>query len=199
MDTLEFIATRYQIDLKKASSPIAIPKSRFDDLGNLIKDLKMKVGIEVGIYKGEFTACLAKKAPKTKIIGLDSWTVYEGYKDDVKNDLHTAQEAAVKNTKDYPNVELIKGWSDEVVNRFKDGSLDFVFIDANHSYEYVVADIAAWSKKVKKGGLVMGHDYKDDKKHALGAKAAVDGWCSSYDIKPLFTWTDKTPSWMYVK
>jgi predicted O-methyltransferase YrrM len=199
MDTLQFITNRYHLDLKKAVSPIVLPQSRWHDLGHLINDLDFKIGIEVGVFKGKFTACLAKRAPNTKIIGLDSWAVYEGYKDDVENSLAQAQKEAIKTTKELPNIELIKGWSDEVVNRFEDESLDFVYIDANHSYEFVVADIAAWSKKVRKGGLVMGHDYKDDKKHAYGAKAAADGWCSSYNIKPLFIWTDNTPSWMYIK
>lgn len=40
----------------------------------------------------------------------------------------------------------------------KDGSLDFVFIDADHSYDGALADINAWTPKVRKGGMVAGHD-----------------------------------------
>lgn len=39
-----------------------------------------------------------------------------------------------------------------------DNSLDFVFIDADHSYEATMADIMAWTPKVRKGGLISGHD-----------------------------------------
>lgn len=42
---------------------------------------------------------------------------------------------------------------------FDDESVDFVFIDADHSYEAVKADIAVWFPKVKKGGFIGGHDY----------------------------------------
>jgi len=40
-----------------------------------------------------------------------------------------------------------------------DASLDFVFIDADHSYEGVRDDIADWTPKVRAGGWVMGHDF----------------------------------------
>jgi len=42
---------------------------------------------------------------------------------------------------------------------FDDASLDFVFIDAEHSYESVAADISAWWPKLKPGGFLLGHDY----------------------------------------
>jgi hypothetical protein len=42
---------------------------------------------------------------------------------------------------------------------FEDNSLDFVYIDANHTYEGVKEDIKYWYPKVKPGGLLLGHDY----------------------------------------
>jgi hypothetical protein len=47
----------------------------------------------------------------------------------------------------------------EAVNSFEDESLDFVFIDANHKYEYVKADLEAWYPKVRQGGIIAGDDY----------------------------------------
>ena len=49
--------------------------------------------------------------------------------------------------------------STEASKLYADNSLDFVFIDANHSYEFVKDDINAWYPKVKKGGILAGHDY----------------------------------------
>lgn len=43
---------------------------------------------------------------------------------------------------------------------FENESIDFVFIDASHDYDNVVADINAWYPKVKKGGYIAGHDYE---------------------------------------
>jgi len=57
----------------------------------------------------------------------------------------------------------------------KDNSLDFVFLDANHTYESVREDIELWTPKVRVGGLISGHDYggKMDKKGVWGVSKAV--------------------------
>jgi predicted O-methyltransferase YrrM len=47
----------------------------------------------------------------------------------------------------------------EAAATYEDSSLDFVFIDADHSYESVREDIIAWWPKVKAGGIISGHDY----------------------------------------
>lgn len=200
MDTLDFIIKRYAVDLNVDQFPIKLPQSRWHDMGRLFNDLGFKKGVELGVYRGRFTATIARRAPNLELIGVDAWTVYPGYKDYVVSDLENeAYLDAVRRTEIFPKVKLIKGWSMDVVKQFDDESLDFVFIDANHDYEYVVEDIAAWSKKVRKGGLVMGHDYFKTRRCNFGVIEAVNGWCSAYNVKPLFVWNDQCPSWMYVK
>lgn len=49
----------------------------------------------------------------------------------------------------------------EAARNFADGSLDVVWIDADHSYEAVLADIAAWWPKVRPGGWIGGDDYSE--------------------------------------
>ena len=51
--------------------------------------------------------------------------------------------------------------SSEVVSQFEDESLDVVFIDLTHTYESVKEDIGLWLPKVKRGGILSGHDYED--------------------------------------
>lgn len=63
--------------------------------------------------------------------------------------------------------ETIEGDSVEAAQQVADESCDFVFVDAAHEYEPVIADLAAWWPKVKKGGIIAGHDYP----HAPVAKA----------------------------
>ena len=97
----------------------------------------------------------------------------------------------------------------DIVKTFEDGSLDFVYIDGNHYFEYVVQDIAFWSKKVRKGGIVSGHDYihkrAPTKSHVI---QAVNGYVDSYKINPWFLIgsqakvpgeiRDNSRSWMWV-
>lgn len=64
----------------------------------------------------------------------------------------------------------IKSKSNIAASKFEDKSLDFVFIDASHDYGSVKADILAWYPKVKKGGILSGHDYPGFE----GVRKAVD-------------------------
>jgi hypothetical protein len=54
---------------------------------------------------------------------------------------------------------MVRATSEIAADMFNDNSLDFVYIDANHAYDYVVQDIELWYPKVKKGGFICGHDY----------------------------------------
>lgn len=199
MDTLDFIVKRYNLDLTQPN-PIQIPASRWHDLGHMLTDLGFKNAAEIGVYKGKFTAALAKRAPNMKIYAIDAWTSYDGYNDYCKEDLENeAYWETVRKTHDKPNVKLIKGWSTDVAKNFADNSLDYIFIDANHQYEFVVEDLKAWVPKVKKGGIVMGHDYFKMTKLNFGVIPAVNGWVETHHIKHLFVWKDNVPSWMFIK
>ena len=59
-------------------------------------------------------------------------------------------------------MEVIKGDSADSAAAFADESVDFVFIDADHSYAGISRDITAWLPKVKRGGVLAGHDYHSD-------------------------------------
>lgn len=59
----------------------------------------------------------------------------------------------------------------KAASQYSDESLDFVFVDASHDYESVRNDLWTWYPKVKKGGLMAGHDYSEN---CLGVKLAVD-------------------------
>jgi len=70
----------------------------------------------------------------------------------------------------------IREWSPKAADYFKDNSLDFVYIDAEHTYEAVKLDMPAWWKKVKIGGILAGHDYGWPT-----VKRAVDEFVAEYN------------------
>jgi len=57
--------------------------------------------------------------------------------------------------------------SELAIDIFKDESLDLAFIDAAHSYEYVSIDIPGWLPKVRKGGILCGHDADEEHQDVL--------------------------------
>ena len=59
----------------------------------------------------------------------------------------------------YRNYGKIKMKSEEVVDLFKDDFIDMIYIDGDHRYDYVINDIKLWLPKIKKGGIIAGHDY----------------------------------------
>ena len=87
--------------------------------------------------------------------------------------------------KDNQRVNIIIEPSVEASKRFDKGSLDFVYIDANHSYEAVKQDIISWIPKVKSGGIISGHDYEyvDLATNERSVKKAVDEIFGKKNIK----------------
>ena len=76
--------------------------------------------------------------------------------------------------------------------------MDFVFIDAGHSFDDAARDIIEWAKKVRKGGIVSGHDYT----HVRGGvKDAVDGYVKfhSQSLKVIHEAKEDATWWFYQK
>ena len=102
--------------------------------------------VEIGSYAGESTVIFAEHTKH--VTAIDSWWIGERVK-----------ELFIDATRTYNNIEVIQGNSTDVVHNFPDESLDCVYIDADHEYPNVLADIRAWAPKVRKGGIISGHDY----------------------------------------
>lgn len=155
--------------LKEKGHPFIIPDASRSDLPQFFKDMGFGIGAEIGVYKGEFT----EKFKDFGMYAIDPWIPYEGggsaHRRADKQEL-LYEEA--KKRLSAPNFTIIRKTSMEAVKEFGDGLLDFVYIDGDHRYEYVLEDIRSWSKKVRKGGVVAGHDYicTDPKVNALPLK-----------------------------
>ena len=194
MSTLDFILTRYQLTPQPI---IKTYRSRDWELPRLFKDLQFNLGVEVGVAQGLFSEKLCQKNKNLKLYLVDMWEQYPGCTDESveKQDKHYKE---VKERIKPFQCQIIRDWSTSAAKRFADESLDFVFIDAGHTYESCKEDIEAWEKKVKKGGIVSGHDYK---KHPnYGVIEAVNEWVKNNNISPLFLFTkDSHITWFYVK
>jgi hypothetical protein len=101
------------------------------------------------------------------------------------------------------NVKLIKGFSVEVAAEFPDEFFDFVYIDADHTYAAVRADILAWWPKVRSGGVLGGHDFVSFTSKAgarCGVIPAVREMLKRGKFQEItLTRLDPHPSWFTIK
>jgi len=218
MTTYQQIINKYKIDVG-IQYIVEIPNIGRDDMAKLFGELGLKSGAEIGVDKGDFSEVLCKAMPETKIYGIDPYVrnAYEsnivprdaGIYDTQEGFEDNYNKARAKLDK-YPNYVLIRGYSMDVLKQFEDNSLDFVYIDGNHDFPNFINDLHQWSKKVRMGGIVSGHDYAYYSYRKFNhVKRALEAYARSYRMIPLFivgSYTrhqgetrDTFRSWFWVK
>lgn len=132
------------------------------ELPSLLSKLNAKKGVELGTFKGEFSKHILDNWIGTLFM-VDIWRPMsdEEYDDTSNHKNHIdAYSICMDNIKGYEDrAFMLRMKGNDAKKLFSDESLDFVYIDANHTYEAVKNDIKDWYPKVKSGGLVLGHDY----------------------------------------
>lgn len=158
-----------------------------------------KIAAEVGVQEGIFSRTVLESWPG-ELIMIDAWAHIPGYVD-IANVSEQEQlqilEKARKVEKDFaPRAKIVKGFSTEVASQVQPGSLDFVYLDADHSYKGVMDDIKAWIGKVRPGGAIGGHDYIDGLIPAglFGVKSAVRDY---FGREPNIVTHEPFPSWIF--
>jgi len=199
--TLDYFVGKYNLDTN-ARMPIYVPNAGKQELANLFGELNFKVGAEIGVQYGHFSELLCQTIPNLKLYGIDAWTIYPGYTDILgytdQSRFDSNYEQARARLAPY-DCTLIRKWSIDAAADFADGSLDFVYIDAAHDFLHCTQDIAYWSKKVRPGGIVSGHDYaRHNHPHlVVHCKDVVRGWTSAYGIGPWFVLADNS-IWLWI-
>lgn len=160
------------------------------------------MGVEVGVAKGEYSEIILQEGQITTLYGVDPYTPHRGYQDYTRETTFANLfEAATERLKDYPNYHFIPEYSMAAVKRFKPGELDFVYIDADHSYKAALEDITEWAKKVRRGGIVAGDDYERNSSndHYEVTRALFD-YAEIAEISKIFIYSYRRPyNWMFYK
>jgi predicted O-methyltransferase YrrM len=142
-------------------------------LAKHFKDLGFKVGAEIGVLGGTYSIILCEANPELKLYCIDSWGL-----DEIRyRNYHKRKFEEAKNRLSSYNCTLIRNKSLEVAREFNE-LLDFVYIDANHNFDFVIQDIIQWRKKVRKDGIMAGDDYQKE-----GVKDAVDAYVKNHGLK----------------
>ncbi len=141
---------------------------------NILKILpKNSIGAELGVFKGEFTKHILKIAKPATLHLIDVWWTKFGthYPDwgestDFGNlrtrDAHGAL-LQVLDQYDRKHSAIIEIGDDvEILEGFENGYFDWVYLDSSHKYEHTLAELEVLDRKVKKDGLIIGHDWVED-------------------------------------
>ena len=171
----------------------------------LLDALGYRTGAEIGVLRGAFSVRLLKDSSVERLYGIDPWRNTSG------RFMQEDHDKAVANLAEFGGRSgIIVDSSPEASARFKDGELDFVYIDANHSYDCARADIAAWAPKVRAGGMLSGHDYVKSvgalpRGYYTGRPQVSDGVMRAVDEHVAATGHSlrvtlgRDPSWWFIK
>ena len=170
----------------------------FDDIYELAlrrnSVLKPARFVEIGAYKGRSSCYLAERIAETgKPIRFDVVDTFAGDPDVGERDLWPEFAANLARAGVLARVGAHRCTSLDAASQFADGSLDFVFLDARHSFEDAQQDLAAWWPKLRPGGLFAGHGYAN----SPGVRAAVDAFVAARGLHHAFR--TSRASWLIYK
>jgi ADP-heptose:LPS heptosyltransferase len=189
--------------------PLEISVHRAQSIIDVVQGLNRSKlrGAEVGVYCGETSALLLGAFPGLTLLMVDAWTAAEA--DSVYAETEDVFTAKLQSDFDLALVEAYRatafGRDRTVVIRadlrtaadfIQDETLDFVFLDADHSYEGTLEALDAWRPKVRVGGLICGHDYEHPNER-FGVDRAVNELAEEFGtppvLKPDYFWAFTKP------
>lgn len=181
------------------------------DLYKHFNNLGFKLGCEVGVFRGRNARAMFRAIPGLKLIGV------EAFDDQPSSTRHKTVPRYERNRKSAHerlrnfDMTFIEKFSEIAVQDIPYNSLDFVYIDADHSYDYCMTDIILYARRVRPGGIVSGHDYIGPEgyrhKFDINVKEAVDDYVKIHKIDTLYLTddegavnkSDRCPSWWFYR
>lgn len=162
---------------------------------------KQSVGAEIGVRRGGFSRRILATMRPQRLWLVDCWATQPDVPYNVTDEsclLHMC--TALERVRDgivAGVVRILCGFSREVARYVPDGSLDWVYVDAGHTYMECHEDLCLWSPKVKLGGIVAGHDYVEVEH--VGVIGAVQDFMLEKNQKALNLTGEDVPTFWYVK
>ena len=162
-----------------------------------------KVTAEVGVLYGAYSKFMLAQKP-TKHYMIDPWKkmpdfIYPGWGNMCEYDLNAGFAHVTKEFSRRPDVVILRETSFQAAMRFPNDTLDFCFIDACHTTPMVLADSILWWPKVKKGGILAGHDLNLGPPYLGEVPRALEHFLYMIGRERLDIVTDQQDSWGVVK
>ncbi|MFA7192126.1 MAG: FkbM family methyltransferase [Candidatus Paceibacterota bacterium] len=150
-------------------------------LSRVINEHKLQTGIEIGVAYGGHAEYILKNTQLKKLYGVDPYKHIWGYNDPMNfyfwkfNKIYESMLSRLSIFKD--RFVIIRKKSKDALGDINE-IVDFIYIDADHSYNGVKNDIERWFNKVRIGGFISGHDYGHP--NFPGVKIAIDDFFKKY-------------------
>lgn len=147
-------------------------KTIVDERASIIQQARRGgTGAEIGVHEGAFSKRILKYAQPQKLYLIDPWAYQEertgslyGGSTMSQSEMDARYERVLERFRpqvDKGRVEVLRMDSLAALEQVADGSLDFAYIDGDHSYAAVKADLTGWLAKVKPEGLLIADDYRN--------------------------------------
>ena len=155
-------------------------------------------GAEIGVAEGLFSEYMCKTIKGLKLLSVDTWRVgNDARSKQVGQNTADKRFAEAQKRLEFYDCKIMKTSSMNAALSIADESLDFCYLDACHEFDYIMEDLITWSRKVKPGGIVAGHDYYYFRN--AGIIDAVLLYVRMHEIEEWFITDERTPSFFWVK
>jgi hypothetical protein len=160
--------------------------------------LKGGVGAEIGVHRGELSSFFIKNAEPIKLHLIDPWkwfdseeyvdTLYGGQKGGKQSNMDSRFLKVQKKFRseiESGQIQIHRMLSTEAAKYIDDNSLDWIYIDGDHSYKGVMADLENYYSKVKTGGYIIGDDYDRSNWYGDDVIRAVADFVKKYVVEEI--------------
>jgi predicted O-methyltransferase YrrM len=163
------------------------------DLHKIFAELGYTKGAESGVASGRHAKLMFEAVPGLHLTLVDPWRAYFRYSQRLCDERYAG---AMRLLEPY-NKTVLKMTSLEASQQVDDGSLDFVYIDGDHRFDAVMLDLVLWAPKVRRGGIVAGHDAYFF--YQAGVIDAVFAYTRAHRINDYYVTWEKEATWFWVQ
>jgi len=161
--------------------------------------------LEIGVYEGSYASKINEAFPNSSLHLLDTWDTNDTdfYYSARPKAVESAFEVANSRFKNNKNITFIVENSNVAHKKYDKNFFDWIYIDADHSYEAVLSDLNNWYPKLKSNGIMSGHDWNPnpdiEEFDMFGVEKALDEFSKNKNIDLNLTNEQFYKSWFFKK
>lgn len=176
----------YEVTENNSFEEFPRPSTRFI---HRIYGEKPLVAVEIGTGFGENALSLLHELSIERLYCIDPFVPYLDGDDKIQTIYSSMSEHTLKSLLKFKNVTFIRKFSSEACEEIPE-NVDFVYIDGNHSYKYVLADLRDYYPLIHEKGIIAGHDVLWS-----SVRKSLDDFCREKTIRPFVL----PPDWIITK